>query len=54
VAEPAKILDIALDSGFADLSNFNRAFRTEFGLSPRAYRRAVPRALRDPKANEIS
>lgn len=36
--EPAKILDIALDCGFGDVSNFNRAFRTEFSLSPRAYR----------------
>jgi AraC-like DNA-binding protein len=34
-----KILDIALDSGFGDVSNFNRAFRTEFGISPRTYRR---------------
>jgi AraC family transcriptional regulator len=39
LGEPARILDIALDSGFGDVSNFNRAFRTEFGLSPRAYRR---------------
>ena len=38
VDEPAKILDIALDCGFGDVSNFNRAFRTEFGVSPRAYR----------------
>jgi AraC family transcriptional regulator len=37
--EPAKILDIALDCGFGDVSNFNRAFRAEFGLSPRAFRR---------------
>ncbi len=33
-----KILDIALDAGFGDVSNFNRAFRAEFGVSPRAYR----------------
>jgi AraC family transcriptional regulator len=39
VLEPAKILDVALDSGFGDVSNFNRAFRAEFGVSPRAYRR---------------
>ena len=32
------ILDIALQCGFGDVSNFNRAFRAEFGLSPRAYR----------------
>jgi AraC family transcriptional regulator len=37
-ASPAKILDIALDCGFGDVSNFNHAFRTEFGVSPRAYR----------------
>jgi AraC-like DNA-binding protein len=40
-AEPAKILDVALDSGFGDVSNFNRAFRAEFGVSPRAYRRST-------------
>jgi AraC-like DNA-binding protein len=34
-----RILDIALGCGFNDLSNFNHAFRAEFGLSPRAYRR---------------
>lgn len=33
-----KIVEVALDCGFADLSNFNRAFRTEFGISPRHYR----------------
>jgi AraC family transcriptional regulator len=36
--EPRTVLDIALDCGFGDLSNFNRAFRREFGTSPRAYR----------------
>ena len=35
---PGKVLDIALDCGFGDVSNFNRAFRNEFGVSPRAYR----------------
>lgn len=34
-----KILDIALDRGFGDISNFNRMFRAEFGVSPRAYRK---------------
>ncbi|HEU5403519.1 MAG TPA: AraC family transcriptional regulator [Terriglobales bacterium] len=38
IAEPSRILDIALDSGFGDVSNFNRAFRAEFGASPRGYR----------------
>jgi len=37
-ATPDRILDIALDSGFGDVSNFNRAFRYEFGMSPRAFR----------------
>jgi AraC family transcriptional regulator len=32
-----KVLDIALDSGFGDISNFNRAFRGEFGASPRKF-----------------
>jgi AraC-like DNA-binding protein len=35
-----KVLDVALDSGFGDVSNFNRAFRGEFGVSPRVFRRA--------------
>jgi AraC-like DNA-binding protein len=39
-AEPTKVVDIALDCGFGDLSNMNRAFRAEFGLSPRLYRRS--------------
>jgi len=34
-----KVLDVAFDSGFGDVSNFNRAFRAEFGMSPRAFRR---------------
>jgi AraC-like DNA-binding protein len=38
-AGSTRILDVALDSGFGDVSNFNRAFRVEFGVSPRAYRR---------------
>lgn len=38
LADSEKILDIALDCGFGDVSNFNRAFRTEFGMNPRAYR----------------
>jgi AraC family transcriptional regulator len=39
LAEQARVLDIALDCGFGDVSNFNRAFRMEFGVSPRALRR---------------
>src|SRR3984957_13721278 len=37
-AEREKVLDIALDCGFGDVSNFNRAFRNEFGVSPTKYR----------------
>ena len=39
VRESGSILDIALDCGFGDSSNFTRSFRSEFGLSPRQYRR---------------
>ena len=38
-SEKRKIAEIALDCGFGDISNFNRAFRGEFGMSPRTYRR---------------
>lgn len=36
---PTKILDAAFDCGFGDVSNFNRAFRAEFGVNPRAFLR---------------
>lgn len=36
-----KVVDVALDCGFGDVSNFTRAFRAEFGESPRQYRRRV-------------
>ncbi len=42
-AEPTKVLDIALDCGFGDVSNFNRTFRAEFHVSPRLYRRQMAR-----------
>ena len=38
VEEPGNVLEIALDSGFGDVSNFNRAFRAEFQVSPTAFR----------------
>lgn len=38
--EPARIIDVALDCGFGDVSNFNRAFRAEFGVTPRQFRRS--------------
>jgi AraC-like DNA-binding protein len=40
-----KVLDVALDCGFGDVSNFNRAFRAEFGASPRTYRSQTLAAL---------
>jgi AraC-like DNA-binding protein len=39
-ASKRKIVDVALGCGFNDLSNFNHAFRAEFGASPSAYRAA--------------
>ena len=42
LADSSKILDIVMSCGFGDLSNFNRAFRTEFGMSPRRFRHAAP------------
>jgi AraC family transcriptional regulator len=40
-AHRGKIVDVALDCGFGDVSNFNHAFRAEFGVSPRLYRTAA-------------
>ncbi len=39
IRESGSVLDIALDCGFGDVSNFTRAFRAEFGVSPREFRR---------------
>jgi AraC-like DNA-binding protein len=39
------IIDIAFASGWADLSNFNRAFRREMRCSPRELRRGDPKLL---------
>jgi AraC-like DNA-binding protein len=43
-----KVIDVALDCGFGDISNFNRAFRAEFGVSPRAFRLTRPWQLSHP------
>lgn len=40
------ILAIAFDCGFGDISNFNRTFRREFGVSPRAFRAHPARRAR--------
>ena len=37
-ADPDRVIDIALDCGFGDVSTFNRAFRAEFGVTPRMWR----------------
>ncbi len=39
--EARSITDVALDVGFADLSNFVRTFRRAAGVSPRSFRRAA-------------
>lgn len=39
VENGAPVIDVAFDSGFGDVSNFNHAFRRELGMSPRQYRR---------------
>jgi AraC family transcriptional regulator len=36
-----KVVDIALESGFRDVSTFNHAFRAEFGAAPLEYRRRL-------------
>jgi AraC family transcriptional regulator len=40
----SRVLDVALDSGFGDVSNFTRSFRAEFGMTPRTFqnRRSQP------------
>jgi AraC family transcriptional regulator len=37
-ADPGRVIDIAFECGFDDVSSFNRAFRSEFGMSPRTWR----------------
>jgi AraC-like DNA-binding protein len=37
------VVDIAFDAGFGDLSNFNRTFRAELGVTPTAFRRSAVR-----------
>jgi AraC family transcriptional regulator len=44
-SERKKVLDIALDCGFGDVSNFNRAFRGEFGANPRSWKASLENRL---------
>jgi AraC family transcriptional regulator len=39
VTERTKVIDVAFESGFGDVSNFNRTFKAEFGVAPTRYRR---------------
>jgi AraC-like DNA-binding protein len=41
IANGEKVLDIAYDCGFGDVSNFNHAFRSEFGVSPRTWKAQI-------------
>ncbi len=43
-SERGNILNIALDCGFGDVSNFNHAFRADFGVSPRGFRQSIREA----------
>ena len=36
----SRVIDVAFESGFRDVANFNRAFRAEFDVSPRRFRAA--------------
>ena len=42
-SEKEKVLDVAFDCGFGDVSNFNRAFRSEFGANPRSWKASLDR-----------
>jgi len=42
-----QIAEIALRSGFSDVSYFNRLFRKRFGETPRSVRGRVMEAVRD-------
>ncbi len=45
-ADGERIIAVASAAGFDDLSNFNHAFRAEFGVAPRTYRRMAGRRWR--------
>jgi AraC family transcriptional regulator len=47
LAGDARIIDVALSAGFDDISNFNAAFRREFGRTPSGYRERIVRGKKD-------
>jgi AraC family transcriptional regulator len=49
-SEKENVLDVALDCGFTDASNFNHAFRTEFGTNPRAWKASMQNHLASVRA----
>ena len=53
--EKCGVLDIALDMGFGSAEGYQRAFRNEFGINPRAYAEApVPIPLFIPYLVNVS
>jgi AraC-like DNA-binding protein len=42
-----RVSDVALQTGFSDISHFNRLFRSRFGGTPSDVRAQAPRAFRD-------
>lgn len=49
LTDKSRIIDIALSYGFASEANFSRAFRQQYGVSPRDYRRrGVMDGIRTP------
>lgn len=51
-AGPGQVEKVALECGFASAEYFSRAFRREFGMSPRAYRSAHRDSHRDGHRDE--
>lgn len=49
-----KVIEIALGAGFGDVSNFNAAFRREFGVSPRSYRLSLGCGRLTPPAPSLA
>ena len=52
----SRVIDVAMTSGFRDVSNFNHAFKAEFGTTPREHRersRRVRAASERPRRGEL-